>query len=68
MVILLVRDKLLRNDLPLRVLADKHSIGNSPDRGLQMYFSASLHFEFSANPSGDKHSQQLYADLACKAA
>lgn len=55
-VILFVK---LRNDLPLSVFADKHSIGTSPERGLHIYFSASFHFEFKANPSGDKHSQLL---------
>lgn len=54
MVILFVK---LRNDLPLSVLADKHSIGTSPDSGLHIYFSASFHLEFKTNPSGDKHSQ-----------
>lgn len=63
-MILLVK---LRKDLALNVFADKHSIGNSPERGLQIYFSASFHLEFKANPSGDKHSQQLYPDLACNA-
>jgi len=47
------------NNLPLRVFADKHSIGTSPERGLHIYFSASFHLEFNANPSGDKHSQLL---------
>jgi len=58
----------LLNDLPLRVLADKHSIGTSPENGLQMYLSASSHFEFNANPwlSGDSHSH-TYPDLACNA-
>lgn len=66
MVILFVK---FRNDLPLSVFADKHSIGTSPERGLQMYFSASFHFEFKANPSGDEHSQLLYTLLlACNAA
>lgn len=62
-VILLVR---LRKERLLSVLADKHSIGTSPDFGLHMYFSASFHFEFNANPSGDKLSQP-YIDLACNA-
>lgn len=57
MVILFVVEFL--NDLPLRVLADKHSIGTSPEKGLHIYFSASFHFEFKANPSGDRHSQLL---------
>ena len=47
----------LRNDLPLSVLADKHSMGTSPESGLHIYFSASFHLEFKANLSGDKHSQ-----------
>lgn len=46
-------------DLPLRVFADKHSIGTSPERGLHIYFSASFHLEFKANPSGEKYSQLL---------
>lgn len=57
----------LQKDLPLSVLADKHSKGTSPESGLQMYFSASFHLECKAKPSGDKHSQP-YADLACNAA
>lgn len=65
MVILFVK---LRNDLPLSVFADKHSIGTSPESGLQMYFSASFHLEFKANPSGDRHSQPLHTVLACNAA
>lgn len=48
-----------RNDLPLSVLADKHSIGTSPESGLHIYFSASFHLECKANPSGDEHSQLL---------
>lgn len=64
---MVIRFVKFRNDLPLSVFADKHSIGTSPERGLQMYFSASFHFEFKANPSGDKHSQLLYIVLACKA-
>nr|GME06933.1 hypothetical protein Iba_scaffold5764CG0100 [Ipomoea batatas] len=55
-----------RNDLPLSVFADRHSIGTSPDNGLHIYFSASSHFEFKANPSGDIYSQ-LYTVLACNA-
>lgn len=55
-------------DLALSVLADKHSIGNSPESGLHIYFSASFHLEFNANPSGDKHSQVLYAAFLCNAA
>jgi len=58
MVILFVIAEFL-NDLPLRVFADKHSIGTSPEKGLHMYFSASFHFEFKAKPSGDRHSQLL---------
>ena len=46
MVILLLK---FLNDLALSVLADKHSIGTSPERGLQIYFSASYHFEFKEN-------------------
>jgi len=46
-------------DLPLRVFADKHSNGTSPERGLHIYLSASFHLEFKANPSGDEHSQLL---------
>lgn len=57
---------MLRKDLALRVFADKHSNGTWPESGLLMYFSASLHFEFRANPSGDKHSH-TYPDLACNA-
>lgn len=56
-----------RKDLPLSVFADKHSIGTCPERGLQMYFSASFHLEFKAKPSGDKHSH-VFTDLACNAA
>lgn len=63
-VILLVK---LWRDLPLRVFAERHSIGISPDSGLEMYFSASFHFELRANPSGDKHSQTQPV-LACSAA
>ncbi|KAH7845653.1 hypothetical protein Vadar_004407 [Vaccinium darrowii] len=59
---------MLLKDLPLSVLADKHSTGTCPESGLQMYFSASFHLEFKANPSGDKHSQLYAADLACNAA
>lgn len=55
-------------DLPLRVFADKHSNGTSPERGLHIYLSASFHLEFKANPSGDEHSQLLQAALACNAA
>lgn len=62
-VILLVK---FLKDLPLSVLALKHSIGTSPDNGLHIYFSASFHFEFSANPSGDTHSH-VFTVLACKA-
>jgi hypothetical protein len=65
MVILFVK---FRKDLPLSVLAERHSIGTSPERGLLIYFSASFHLEFKANPSGDKHSQLLRLDLACNAA
>jgi hypothetical protein len=65
MVILL---GMLRKDLPLSVLADRHSIGTSPESGLLIYFSASFHLEFKAKPSGDKHSQLLKPDLACNAA
>lgn len=61
---LLVR---LWKDLPLRVFAERHSIGNSPESGLHMYFSASFHFEFRANPSGDGHSHK-HPVLACSAA
>lgn len=63
-VILLVRP---RNDLPLRVFADKHSKGTSPERGLHMYFSASFHLEFRVNPSGDWNSH-VYTVFACNAA
>lgn len=48
-----------RNDLPLSVLADKHSIGTSPESGLHIYFSASFHLGFKANPPGNKHSHLL---------
>lgn len=60
-------DKFLK-DLALNVLADKHSIGTSPDNGLQIYFSASFHFEFNANPSCANHSLLLYIVFACNAA
>lgn len=59
-------DKFLK-DLALNVLADKHSIGTSPDNGLQIYFSASFHFEFNANPSCANHSLLLYIVFACNA-
>lgn len=56
-----------RNEAFPSVLADKHSIGTSPENGLHMYFSASFHFELSVRPdSGDCNSQQL-DDLACNA-
>lgn len=58
---------LLRNDLALSVFADKHSRGTSPERGFDMYFSASLHFEFRVNPSPDKYSH-VYTVFACNAA
>lgn len=57
---------LARNDRALSVLDDKHSSGTSPDNGLHIYLSASSHFEFNANPSGDKHSH-TYPDFACNA-
>lgn len=60
-------DKFLK-DLEFRVLEDKHSIGNSPDKGLQIYFSASCHFEFNSTPSGFNQSQFfLYTVFACNA-
>lgn len=62
-VILLFRP---RNDRALRVFADKHSSGTSPDRGLHMYFSASFHFELRVKPSGDKYSH-VYKVFACNA-
>lgn len=56
-------------DLALNVFEDKHSIGTSPDNGLQIYFSASFHFEFNANPSCANHSLLLlYIVFACNAA
>ena len=55
-------------DIEFRVLDDKHSIGTSPDKGLQMYFSASFHFEFNSTPSGFNQSWFfLYVVLACNA-
>lgn len=65
MLILVARP---RKDLPLRVLADKHSRGTSPDNGLLMYFSASFHFEFRINPSRGCGASHAYAVFACNAA
>ena len=55
-------------DLARSVLEDKHSIGTSPDNGLHIYFSASFHFEFNANPSCVNQSLLLNIDFACNAA
>lgn len=64
MVILLA---MFLKDRPfMSVFEDKHSTGTSPESGLHIYLSASFHFEFRANPSGDKYSH-VFIDLNCNA-
>lgn len=63
MVILLVR---VLKDLAPRVFADRHSNGTSPESGFDMYFSASLHFEWSVSLSEGGCSHE-HAFLVCKA-